>query len=62
MSTPRRQLHLKAFLMSSGHHQAAWRLPKSDPHADFQLGDRAVVGTGAAWPALRRRTARSQPS
>jgi FMN-dependent oxidoreductase (nitrilotriacetate monooxygenase family) len=30
-----RQLHLNAFLMSSGHHEAAWRLPESDPHADF---------------------------
>jgi FMN-dependent oxidoreductase (nitrilotriacetate monooxygenase family) len=29
-----RTLHLNAFLMSSGHHEAAWRLPESDPHAD----------------------------
>jgi FMN-dependent oxidoreductase (nitrilotriacetate monooxygenase family) len=33
-----RQLHLNAFLMSSGHHEAAWRLPESDPHADFDTG------------------------
>jgi FMN-dependent oxidoreductase (nitrilotriacetate monooxygenase family) len=33
----RRQLHLNAFLMSSGHHEAAWRLPQSDPHADFDV-------------------------
>ena len=25
------QLHLNAFLMSSGHHEAAWRLTESDP-------------------------------
>jgi FMN-dependent oxidoreductase (nitrilotriacetate monooxygenase family) len=37
MSAPARQLHLNAFLMSSGHHEAAWRLPESDPHADFDL-------------------------
>jgi FMN-dependent oxidoreductase (nitrilotriacetate monooxygenase family) len=33
----RRQLHLNAFLMSSGHHEAAWRLPQSDPNADFDV-------------------------
>jgi FMN-dependent oxidoreductase (nitrilotriacetate monooxygenase family) len=33
----KRQLHLNAFLMSSGHHEAAWRLPESDPHADFDV-------------------------
>jgi FMN-dependent oxidoreductase (nitrilotriacetate monooxygenase family) len=38
MSAAPRQLHLNAFLMSSGHHEAAWRLPESDPHADFDLG------------------------
>ena len=30
-----RQLHLNAFLSSSGHHEAAWRLQASDPRADF---------------------------
>lgn len=34
----RRQLHLNAFLMSSGHHEAAWRLPQSDPSANLDLG------------------------
>lgn len=29
----RRQLHLNAFLMSTGHHEASWRLPESDPFA-----------------------------
>jgi FMN-dependent oxidoreductase (nitrilotriacetate monooxygenase family) len=33
----RRQLHFNAFLMSSGHHEAAWRLPDSDPFANFDL-------------------------
>jgi FMN-dependent oxidoreductase (nitrilotriacetate monooxygenase family) len=28
-----RTLHLNAFLMSTGHHEASWRLPESDPHA-----------------------------
>lgn len=28
-----RQLHLNAFLMSTGHHEASWRLPESDSHA-----------------------------
>ncbi|HWI22203.1 MAG TPA: LLM class flavin-dependent oxidoreductase [Baekduia sp.] len=35
--TAQRQLHLNAFLMSSGHHEAAWRLPESNPHADFDV-------------------------
>ncbi|MCT9090734.1 LLM class flavin-dependent oxidoreductase [Streptomyces sp. ASQP_92] len=33
----RRQLHLNAFLMSTGHHEASWRLPESDPHASVDL-------------------------
>jgi FMN-dependent oxidoreductase (nitrilotriacetate monooxygenase family) len=33
MSTPERTLHLNAFLMSTGHHEASWRLPESDPLA-----------------------------
>ncbi|MER6788584.1 LLM class flavin-dependent oxidoreductase [Streptomyces sp. NPDC000658] len=32
-----RQLHLNAFLMSTGHHEASWRLPESDPHAHVEL-------------------------
>jgi len=35
--TPRRELHLNAFLMEAGHHEAAWRLPESNPRADFDL-------------------------
>lgn len=32
-----RRLHLNAFLMSTGHHEASWRLPESDPHAHVDL-------------------------
>ena len=34
---PPRQLHFNAFLMSSGHHEAAWRLPESNPFANTDL-------------------------
>jgi FMN-dependent oxidoreductase (nitrilotriacetate monooxygenase family) len=37
MRSTTRQLHFNAFLMSSGHHEAAWRLPGSDPFATFKL-------------------------
>ncbi|MFC7529812.1 LLM class flavin-dependent oxidoreductase [Actinoplanes sp. GCM10030250] len=30
-------LHLNAFLMSVGHHEAAWRLPESNPRADLDV-------------------------
>jgi FMN-dependent oxidoreductase (nitrilotriacetate monooxygenase family) len=33
----RRALHLNAFLMEAGHHEASWRLPDSNPRADFDL-------------------------
>lgn len=33
----RRELHLNAFVMEAGHHEAAWRLPESNPRADFDL-------------------------
>ncbi|MBQ6644650.1 MAG: LLM class flavin-dependent oxidoreductase [Saccharopolyspora sp.] len=32
-----RRLHLNAFLMNAGHHEAAWRLPESDPFAATRL-------------------------
>ena len=38
MSGKRRELHLNAFLMEAGHHEASWRLPESNAHADFDLG------------------------
>jgi len=31
MSSARRQLHLNLFLMGVGHHEAAWRHPRTDP-------------------------------
>jgi FMN-dependent oxidoreductase (nitrilotriacetate monooxygenase family) len=31
------RLHLNAFLMGVGHHEAAWRLPESDPHAHVDV-------------------------
>jgi FMN-dependent oxidoreductase (nitrilotriacetate monooxygenase family) len=31
------QLHLNAFLMTVGHHEAAWRLPESDPFAHVDI-------------------------
>lgn len=34
---PRKQLHLNAFLMSTGHHEASWRLPESHAEADSDL-------------------------
>jgi FMN-dependent oxidoreductase (nitrilotriacetate monooxygenase family) len=45
MNAERRELHLNAFLMEAGHHEAAWRLPQSNPHADFDLSH---------WIALAR--------
>src|SRR5579875_3806539 len=32
-----RPMHLNAFLMSTGHHEASWRLPESDPHAGTDI-------------------------
>jgi FMN-dependent oxidoreductase (nitrilotriacetate monooxygenase family) len=32
-----RHLHLNAFLMTVGHHEAAWRLPESDPFANVDV-------------------------
>ncbi|GAA3751203.1 LLM class flavin-dependent oxidoreductase [Streptomyces tremellae] len=34
----RPRLHLNAFLMSTGHHEASWRLPESDPYASTDIG------------------------
>lgn len=33
----RGRLHLNAFLMTTGHHEASWRLPESDPYASVDL-------------------------
>jgi FMN-dependent oxidoreductase (nitrilotriacetate monooxygenase family) len=32
------QLHLNAFLMDVGHHEASWRLPESDPRVGSNVG------------------------
>ncbi|MDQ0634788.1 FMN-dependent oxidoreductase (nitrilotriacetate monooxygenase family) [Arthrobacter pascens] len=37
MGTAQRKLHLNAFLMSTGHHEASWRLPESDPLAGTDI-------------------------
>lgn len=37
MTQHHRRLHLNAFLMNTGHHEASWRLPESDPHAHVEL-------------------------
>jgi FMN-dependent oxidoreductase (nitrilotriacetate monooxygenase family) len=34
---PERTLHLNAFLMSTGHHEASWRLAESDPYANTDV-------------------------
>lgn len=33
----KKTLHLNAFLMTTGHHEASWRLPESDPHAGTDI-------------------------
>lgn len=37
MTEAGRTLHLNAFLMEAGHHEASWRLPQSNARADFDL-------------------------
>ncbi|WP_406435929.1 LLM class flavin-dependent oxidoreductase [Streptomyces sp. NBC_00631] len=42
-----RQLHLNAFLMNTGHHEASWRLPESDPYAHVDLAHYAGLARTA---------------
>lgn len=35
--TDRRQLHLNAFLLTVGHHEAAWRVPESNPADSYDI-------------------------
>jgi len=35
MSAGQRELHLNAFLREARHQEGAWRLPESNPRADF---------------------------
>jgi alkanesulfonate monooxygenase SsuD/methylene tetrahydromethanopterin reductase-like flavin-dependent oxidoreductase (luciferase family) len=37
MTTAMRMLHLDLFLMTTGHHEASWRLAESDPHASTHV-------------------------
>src|SRR5581483_5125762 len=37
MPTAKTQLHLNAFLMANGHHEAAWRHPLSEPRKALTL-------------------------
>lgn len=37
MPTPQRQFHLNAFLMTIGHHEAAWRFPESSLTGTWEL-------------------------
>ena len=60
-----RQLHLNAFLMGTGHHEASWRLPESDPVATtsvqhFQrLAQIAERGTFDSLVSSRQRPLRT---
>jgi FMN-dependent oxidoreductase (nitrilotriacetate monooxygenase family) len=47
MSRPPKQLHLNAFLMSTGHHEASWRLPESDPYATTSIAHYANLAQTA---------------
>ncbi|MCX5363584.1 LLM class flavin-dependent oxidoreductase [Streptomyces sp. NBC_00124] len=42
-----RQLHLNAFLMNTGHHEASWRLPESDPYAHVELDHYVTLAKSA---------------
>nr|WP_164480764.1 LLM class flavin-dependent oxidoreductase [Mycolicibacterium nivoides] len=42
-----RQLHLNAFLMSTGHHEASWRLPESNPFAATDVNHYAELARTA---------------
>jgi hypothetical protein len=37
MTSARRQLHLNAFLLTVGHHEAAWRVPGTAPNAAWDV-------------------------
>jgi len=55
MSTPPRQLHFNLFIHDTGHHEASWRLPESDPlaHIDVAHHQRlARIAEDAAFDSL----------
>lgn len=37
MNAKKRQMHLNAFLMGAGQHEAAWRMPNSNPDPEFDV-------------------------
>ncbi|GAA2308863.1 LLM class flavin-dependent oxidoreductase [Glycomyces scopariae] len=47
MSTSPKPLHLNAFLMSTGHHEASWRLPESDPYSTTSIAHYAKLAQTA---------------
>jgi FMN-dependent oxidoreductase (nitrilotriacetate monooxygenase family) len=47
MSNAKRQLHLNAFIMANGHHEAAWRHPDSDPRQALTLQHYAKIAQTA---------------
>jgi FMN-dependent oxidoreductase (nitrilotriacetate monooxygenase family) len=50
-----KMLHLNAFLMTTGHHEASWRLPESDPGASTNIGHyihMAKVAENATFDSL----------
>ena len=49
MST-RRQLHLNAFIMPNGHHEAAWRHRSTRPTQALTLQHYLAADAGAGWP------------
>lgn len=51
----RRQLHLNAFLLGTGHHEAAWRYPATEPERVFDarfLGGLAQIAEAAKFDAI----------
>ncbi|MEU7815634.1 hypothetical protein [Pseudonocardia sp. NPDC049154] len=50
-----RRMHLNAFLLSSGHHEASWRYPASTPERMFDAAfyqDLARTAEAAAFDAI----------
>ena len=47
MSNAKRQLHLNAFIMANGHHEAAWRHPDTDPKQALTLQHCAEIAQTA---------------
>ena len=68
MSDPHRELHLNAFLMEAGHHEAAWRLPRATRErtstcstgSGSPSSPRRRSSTRCSWPTARRSPAPAQ--